>query len=54
LDGRPYDTGTILSGAAHAALIGWMVLGGVFSSEPPEMQVQTVSVISQGQFEELL
>ncbi|MEP4198754.1 MAG: energy transducer TonB [Aliishimia sp.] len=54
MDRLPYDTGTVVSGAGHVALIGWLVFGGVFSSSPPEMEVQQVSVISAGEFAALL
>lgn len=44
------QTGYAISGTAHAALIGWLLFGSVFRSEPPPMEVTTVSVISPAAF----
>ncbi|CUH52057.1 hypothetical protein [Shimia marina] len=46
--------GHYISGAAHTGLIGWVLLGGFFSSDPPPMEVTDVSVISAADFEALL
>lgn len=37
----------------HAAVIGWVMFGGVFRSHPPQMQVQEVAVISSEEFARL-
>lgn len=44
------QTGTIISGVGHVGLIGWVLLGGVFASDPPEMEFTPVAVISAEQF----
>lgn len=46
--------GQYISGAGHLALIAWVLLGGVFSSEPPPFETTEVSVISGEEFEALL
>ncbi|WP_417606611.1 cell envelope biogenesis protein TolA [Primorskyibacter flagellatus] len=43
-------TGQYISGAGHLGLIVWLLLGPVFSADPPEMQVTDVSVISSEEF----
>lgn len=44
-------TGSYISGAAHIGLIGWVLIGDVFSSNPPEPTVTDVSVISATEFD---
>ena len=44
------QTGTKISGIGHAALIGFVLFGGVFSSDPIPMEVAEVSLISSEQF----
>jgi hypothetical protein len=45
---RRLNTGQIISGAGHLALIGWVMLGGVFRAEPPEVEViEAVAVSSE-------
>ncbi|WP_305972321.1 MULTISPECIES: cell envelope biogenesis protein TolA [unclassified Mameliella] len=39
-----------ISGGAHALLFAWLLLGDVFSAEPPEMQVSDVTVLSEEDF----
>jgi hypothetical protein len=48
------QTGTKISGFAHIGLIGWMVVGGVFTSDPDPFVAREVSVISSQDFEALL
>jgi len=48
------NTGQIISGAAHVGLIGWLILGGSFQSEPLPFEVTEVSVISTDAFEALM
>lgn len=50
------STGTITSGAGHAALILWVVLGDwLFAPEPaPEIAVAQVSLVSSAQFDALV
>lgn len=43
-------TGHYISGGAHGILILWALFGGMFRSDPPELQVADVSVISEAQF----
>lgn len=40
------NTGQVISATGHAALIGWMVLGGVFRAEQLPIKATEVSVIS--------
>lgn len=40
------NTGQYISGAGHLGLIGWALLGGVFSSEPLPFEVTEVTAIS--------
>ena len=44
----------MISGAGHAALIGWLLLGDIFASEPPPFEAQAVSMVSGAEFEALL
>ncbi len=46
--------GQYISGAGHLALIGWVLVGGVFRSDPPPLEVSEVSVITGAQFEAML
>ncbi|WP_415921240.1 energy transducer TonB [Tateyamaria sp. SN6-1] len=46
--------GQVISGAAHVGLIGWLIFGGAFQSEPLPFEVSEVSVISTDAFEALL
>lgn len=48
------NTGQIISGLSHVGLIGWVMLAGVFRSEPPAVEVTEVSVISSAAFEALI
>lgn len=43
--------GTYISGAVHVGLIGWLLVGDVFRSDPPEPEVTDVSVISATVFD---
>ena len=45
------NTGSYISGAAHIGLIGWLLIGDVFRSEPPEPTVTDVSMISATEFD---
>lgn len=47
-------TGHYISGAGHVALIGWLLLGDIFASEPPPFEAQSVSMVSGAEFEALL
>jgi len=44
------NTGQIISGAGHLALIGWALFGGAFQSEPLPFQVTEVTAISAEEF----
>ncbi len=44
------QTGTYISGVGHLGLIGWMVFGGLFQSEPLPFEIQEVTVISSAEF----
>ena len=46
--------GQDISGVGHAALIGWVLLGEVFRSEPPPFEVSNVSVVTGAEFDALL
>lgn len=45
------NAGTYISGAVHIGLIGWILVGDVFRSDPPEPEVTEVSVISATEFD---
>ncbi|WP_294227539.1 hypothetical protein [uncultured Shimia sp.] len=45
--------GHYISGVAHTGLIGWVLLGGVFDSDPPPMEVVDVAMISSAEFDAL-
>lgn len=47
-------TGHVISGAGHTLLIGWLLLGDIFASEPPPFEAQSVSMVSGAEFEALL
>ena len=49
------NTGQIISGAGHAGLILWVLVGGFFhpSRDVPEVAVTSVSLLSARQYEEL-
>ncbi|MBE1282025.1 MAG: energy transducer TonB [Rhodobacteraceae bacterium] len=47
------QTGTKISVAIHAGLVGWALVGGTFRSDPLPFEVQEVSVISVQEFEAL-
>ncbi len=46
--------GHYISGAAHVGVIGWVLLGGAFQSEPPPMEVAGVSMVSTEEFNAIL
>lgn len=46
--------GQYISGGAHAVLISWVLLGGVFRSSPEPVEVTGVDIITTEQFEALL
>lgn len=48
------DTGTKISGIAHAVLIGGALFGGAFQSDPLPIEVQDVAVISGEEFAALI
>lgn len=48
------NTGQIISGAGHLALIGWALIGGVFRSEPLPFEVTEVTAISTEDYAALL
>ena len=53
-DGGRVNTGQIISGAGHLALIGWALLGGVFKSEPLPFAVTEVTAISGEEYAALV
>ena len=46
--------GQYVSGAGHLALIAWLLLGHIFTSEPPPFETTEVSVISGAEFDALM
>lgn len=46
--------GHYISGAAHAGVIGWALLGGAFRDDPPPFEVSGVSIVTTEQFEAAL
>lgn len=47
-------TGQYISGAGHLGLIGWVLLGGLFASEPDRVEMTEVSVISGADFDAMV
>ncbi|MBT54206.1 MAG: cell envelope biogenesis protein TolA [Mameliella sp.] len=39
-----------ISGGAHALVLAWLLLGNVFATDPPQMQVADVTVLSEAEF----
>ncbi len=48
------DTGQYISGAGHVGLIAWLLLGGLFTSEPEPFEMTEVSVISGADFDAMI
>ncbi|WP_152465587.1 energy transducer TonB [Sulfitobacter sp. THAF37] len=46
--------GHYVSGAGHLTVIGWLLLGNFFTSEPPPFEMTEVSVISGSDFDALI
>lgn len=46
--------GQYISGAAHLGLIGWLLLGGLFSAKPKPAEITEVSVISGSDFDAMI
>ncbi|PSL19970.1 cell division and transport-associated protein TolA [Shimia abyssi] len=46
--------GHYISGVAHTGLIGWVLFGGAFQSEPPPLEVTGVSVITAEEYQAVL
>lgn len=46
--------GQYISGGAHAVLIGWVLFGGVFRSDPEPVEVTGVDIITTEQFDAIL
>lgn len=44
------NTGQTISGAVHLGLIGWLFLGGLFTSAPQPAQVSPVTLITEAEF----
>ncbi len=42
--------GHYISGAGHVALIGWLLFGQAFRSDPPPLEVTEVAVLSEAEF----
>ncbi len=45
--------GTFLSTVGHCGLIGWLIIGWGFQSEPLQMETMDVSVISGEEFDQM-
>ena len=48
------NTGQIISGAGHTVLIGWLLFGGAFNTDPIPFEVTQVTAISTEEFEALM
>lgn len=48
------NTGQIISGAGHLALIAWALFGGVFRSDPPPFEVVEATMVSTEEFAALI
>lgn len=46
--------GQYISGAGHLGLIGWLLLGGLFTDEPEPFEMTEVSVISGADFDAMM
>lgn len=46
--------GHYISGAGHLGLIGWLLLGGLFSARPEPFEMTEVSVISGAEFDAMI
>lgn len=46
--------GHYVSGAGHLTVVGWLLLGNIFTSEPPPFEMTEVSVISGSEFDALI
>lgn len=44
------NTGQIISGTGHLALIGWALIGGTFQSAPPPFEVMQATTVSEAEF----
>ena len=44
------NTGQIISGTGHLALIGWALIGGVFQPAPPPFKVMQATTVSEAEF----
>lgn len=51
---RLRQTGNIVSGVGHTALIAWVLFGGIFTSRPDPVEVQEVAMISGEEFQALV
>ena len=49
----PLHLGHYVSGSAHVLLIGWLLVGGVFQSDPEPFEITGVDVISIQEFDAL-
>ncbi|MFG6590564.1 energy transducer TonB [Sulfitobacter sp. 1A12157] len=47
-------TGHYISGAGHLGLIGWLLFGNIFTSEPEPVEMTEVSVISAAEYDALV
>lgn len=52
--GTRIDTATYISGAGHLGLIGWLMLGGIFTASQAPFEVTEVSMISGSEFAALI
>lgn len=48
------QTGHVISGVGHLGLIGWILFGGVFNTQPLPFEIQEVSVISGADFQAIM
>ena len=48
------NTGQIISGAGHLALIGWVLFGGAFNTEPLPFEVTEVTAVSGEEYAALI
>jgi hypothetical protein len=44
------NSGQIISGTGHLALIGWALIGGTFQSAPPPFEVMQATTVSEAEF----
>ena len=48
------QAGYVISGIAHAGLIGWALFGGMFTPKDQDIVFKNVSVLSEAEFQAMI